>query len=145
MAAMDFNGDGKIDIAVSGLNDHTVALLLGNGDGTFVPAANRSDDIRPFGWATWHYPAFMAAGDLNGDGKPEIVTTHLFEAAVAVLRNTTILPVQLISIVSRKAHGNAGTFDVDLTNGNGIECRSGDANGDYMLVFNFANSLSSVS
>src|SRR5207302_7325532 len=119
------------------------SFLLGNGDGSFVPAATRSDDIaRPFGWATWHYPAFMAAGDLNGDGKPEIVTTHLFEAAAAVLRNTTILPVHLINAVSRKVHGAAGTFDVDSAVAD--ECRSGGANGDYTLVFNFETPIASV-
>jgi YVTN family beta-propeller protein len=48
------------------------------------------------------------------------------------------------SIVSRKTHGGAGTFDVDLTSGNGIECRGGGANGDYTLVFTFANTLTSV-
>jgi hypothetical protein len=48
------------------------------------------------------------------------------------------------SVVSRKTHGNAGTFDVDLTSGNGIECRSGGASGNYALVFTFANPLSSV-
>ena len=90
----DFNGDGKIDIAVNDLNDYSVALLLGNGDGTFVSCASRTDDFpRGFGRATWGYPAFMAAGDLNGDGKPEIVVTNLFEAAVTVLQNTTIVPV----------------------------------------------------
>jgi hypothetical protein len=54
------------------------------------------------------------------------------------------IPVQLVSVLSRKTHGSAGTFDVDLTNGNGIECRSGGANGDYTLVFTFANALTSV-
>ena len=50
-------------------------------------------------------------------------------------------PVQLVSVVSRKVHGSAGTFDVDLplTGSSGIECRSGGANGDYTLVFKFAN------
>jgi len=55
-----------------------------------------------------------------------------------------IAPVQLVNVVSRKAHGRAGTFDIDLTNGNGIECRSGGANGDYTLVFTFANPLTNV-
>jgi hypothetical protein len=52
--------------------------------------------------------------------------------------------VQLVNAVSRKAHGGAGVFDIDLTNGNGIECRSGGPNGDYTLVFTFANPLTSV-
>ncbi len=53
-------------------------------------------------------------------------------------------PVPLISAVSRKTHGSAGTFDVDLTAGNGIECRSGGQNSDYKLVFTFANRLTNV-
>jgi uncharacterized repeat protein (TIGR03803 family) len=61
-----------------------------------------------------------------------------------VFRSGTIAPVQLLSIVSRKMHGSAGTFDIDLTNGNGIECRSGGASGDYTLVFTFANTLTTV-
>ena len=56
------------------------------------------------------------------------------------------LPVQLSSVVSRKTHGNAGTFDVGLrlTGNPGIECRSGGANSDYTLVFNFASTLINV-
>jgi hypothetical protein len=54
------------------------------------------------------------------------------------------IPVQLISVVSTKVHGSAGTFDVDLTNGSGIECRSGGANSDYTLVFAFSNALTGV-
>jgi hypothetical protein len=55
-------------------------------------------------------------------------------------------PAQLVGVVSRKTHGSAGTFDVDLPPGRdpGIECRSGGANGEYTLVFTFANPLSSV-
>jgi hypothetical protein len=47
-------------------------------------------------------------------------------------------------VVSRKAHGAAGAFDVDLTTGSGIECRSGGTNGDYTIVFSFANQLANV-
>jgi hypothetical protein len=43
------------------------------------------------------------------------------------------------SIVSRKTHGAAGTFDVDLkAPAPGIECRSGGATGDHTVVVTFA-------
>jgi FG-GAP-like repeat len=35
VAVGDFNGDGKLDLAVTNLDDNTVSILLGNGDGTF--------------------------------------------------------------------------------------------------------------
>jgi hypothetical protein len=58
----------------------------------------------------------------------------------------TVEAVRLTSAVSRKTHGSAGTFDIDLplTGSSGIECRSGGPNGDYTLVFTFADPLTSV-
>jgi hypothetical protein len=55
-------------------------------------------------------------------------------------------PVQVTSVVSRKTHGDAGTFDVDLptTGAHGIECRSGGANNEYTVIFTFSNALDSV-
>ena len=56
--------------------------------------------------------------------------------------NNSCAPVPtLVSAVSRKVHGAAGTFDVSLVpedqNG-GIECRSGSAPGSYQVVMSFA-------
>jgi hypothetical protein len=44
---------------------------------------------------------------------------------------------------SRKVHGSAGTFDIDLplTGNVGIECRSGGATNDYEMIITFANSV----
>ena len=63
-----------------------------------------------------------------------------------VRRVEAIGPVMLQNVVSRKAHGGAGVFDIDLPLAGtpGIECRSGGATGDYTLVFNFANPLTNV-
>ena len=54
--------------------------------------------------------------------------------------------LQLNSVASRKTHGGAGTFDIDLgLSATSTECRSGGGSGDYTMVFTFATDLSSVS
>jgi hypothetical protein len=52
----------------------------------------------------------------------------------------------LLGVVSRKTHGSAGTFDIDLplTGNAGVECRSGGTNNDYSLVFTFHRNLVGV-
>jgi len=55
----------------------------------------------------------------------------------------TCVPVQLTDAVSRKTHGAAGTFDVELplSGSVGIECRSGGASGNHTFVFTFTNNV----
>ncbi len=55
--------------------------------------------------------------------------------------------LKLTNVVSRKIHGSAGQFDVDLplTGTPGIECRSGGAGGDYTLIFTFVNNTTVTS
>jgi hypothetical protein len=50
-------------------------------------------------------------------------------------------PLQLTSVVSRKTHGAAGDFDVDLplTGNAGVECRS--TGGNHTFVFTFTNDV----
>ncbi len=62
--AADFNGDGKPDLAGSGLN--AASVMLGNSDGTFRPKTDF-----PVGVQTQD----VAAGDFNGDGKTDLVIT----------------------------------------------------------------------
>jgi hypothetical protein len=63
LAAGDFNGDGKLDLAVVNWAWHDIAVLLGNGDGTFQPEKL----IEP-----GDYPDRLVAGDFNGDGKTDL-------------------------------------------------------------------------
>jgi hypothetical protein len=63
----DFNGDGKVDIAIAAASGTSspgpVGVLLGNGDGTFQPA------ITSTGVSS---PVAIVAGDFNGDGKLDL-------------------------------------------------------------------------
>ena len=67
-------------------------------------------------------------------------------ASVAVALGSCSTAVPLISVISRKAHAEAGTFDIPipLTGAPGVECRGGDGSNDHTLVFTFANPLTSV-
>ncbi|HTU41221.1 MAG TPA: VCBS repeat-containing protein [Candidatus Aquilonibacter sp.] len=60
----DFDGDGKLDVAVPGT---VIAVLLGNGNGTVGPEADY-----PGGG---HLGLGAAVADLNGDGKLDIITS----------------------------------------------------------------------
>jgi hypothetical protein len=76
-----------------------------------------------------------AIGRYSGKNSSQTLTLHYAP-----------VPLAPTSVVSRKVHGSAGPFDVDLplTGSPGIECRSGGANGDYTLVFTFANPLANI-
>src|SRR6185437_29182 len=59
----DFNGDGKVDLAVLNTGSNNVSILLGNGDGTFQAAKNFDAGDNPSG---------IFVRDFNGDGKLDL-------------------------------------------------------------------------
>jgi hypothetical protein len=85
IAVGDFNGDNSLDVAVSVLSTPTtnegVAILLNNGAGAFLPPV-----IYSVG-GTLVDPKYVLCGDLNGDGKLDIVTGNVNRGTVSVLLN----------------------------------------------------------
>jgi hypothetical protein len=125
IVAGDFNGDGSPDLATLShcadgqCHNGSLSVLLGNGDGSFQPAVTY-----PIGVTA----GTIAAGDLNGDGKLDLVASSESSRFISVFIG----------------HGD-GSFDpgVNYSTGpqnlpNGVAL--GDLNGDQKLDVIVANS-----
>jgi hypothetical protein len=79
----DFNGDGKLDLAVRFTFRNTIAVLLGNGDGSLQApvyyAVGRSSG-RPYGAGD-----ILVAGDFTGNGHLDLATANSGSNDVSVL------------------------------------------------------------
>lgn len=78
VAVADFNGDGKLDLAVANGNNGTVTILLGNGDGTFTQATGSPITVGDT-------PDALAIGDFLGNGKLDIAVANLGDGTVTLL------------------------------------------------------------
>jgi hypothetical protein len=82
VAIGDLNGDGFQDlVTANGPADgssSSVSVLINGGDGTFLTR---------LGYATGFGPFSVAIGDLNGDGKPDVVTANQVASSISVFVN----------------------------------------------------------
>ena len=150
VAVADFNGDGNPDLAVSNLGPGTgasagvLSLLLGNGDGTFQPAAT-------FG-SGGNLALSISTGYFIGNGQPDIAVVNqcpssgsCTNSVVGVLANIAS-PFQLvasstalISSANPAGAGQAVTMTAILTPGFG----SGTPTGS-VTFYDGATALSTV-
>jgi fibronectin type 3 domain-containing protein len=84
VATGDFNGDGKVDLAITNESDNSVSILLGNGDGTF--------QAPPLEFTTASGATGVAAGDFNGDGRLDVAVAGF---AVSIMRQRPEPPTNL--------------------------------------------------
>ncbi len=133
VAIQDLNGDGRLDLAISNecnptdCDYGTVTVLLGKGDSTFEPAMTYKSGGFERGPEDAVAPS-IAIGDVNGDGKPDLVVTS--ECAG---RNTgdAICPQGAVSVLLGNGDGTFQPAAVYSAGGDWTSSLAlGDVNGD---------------
>ncbi len=116
VAEGDFNGDGKVDLAIANSNSQTVSILLGTGTGTFGAKTDFDTGNSPFS---------VTVGDFNDDGKLDLAVGNQGSNTVSILLGT-----------------GTGTFGAKTdfgTDGGAQGLAVGDFNGDGNLDLATAN------
>src|SRR5579871_2052853 len=76
VSTADVNGDGTQDLLIANSGTNSIAVALGNGNGTFGPQTTFAVGATPFS---------VIAADVNGDGKPDLIVANYGAGTVSIL------------------------------------------------------------
>ena len=133
MAVGDLNGDGQPDLAVANQGDGTVSVLL---DIT-TPGSSVASFTAQQVFAVGGSPVAVVLGDVNGDGKRDILVANSVSNTVSVLVNTTAPGSSIPSFASQQTVAT-GSTPVSLALGD----FNGDGQPDLVVANSGSNTLS---
>jgi hypothetical protein len=81
----DLDGDGKPDLIVANGDSNTVTIYHNNSS----PGTIAFTEVASFTMGANGYPIGVAAGDLDGDGKPDIVISNYYTQTLSFYRNAS--------------------------------------------------------
>ena len=117
VALGDIDGDGRLDIVVIGAASNAVRVFSGQAGGTFaaVYTSYPTPGNRGFGF----HPRCLKLGDVNGDGRLDVVVTNTASSSVSVLLG-----------LASGGLAPAATYMLDQAGNTPTALALGDVNGD---------------
>jgi hypothetical protein len=113
----DFNGDGKMDLAISNGGDNTIYVYLGNGDGTFA--------IPEVLYTNGQSPVWLAAAQLRASGHLDLIAVDRDSNQVEVFSGNGDGTFQPQSIVATLNQTPTHILARDFNNGGHIDLAVG--------------------
>src|ERR1700733_7762892 len=124
IATGDFNGDGKLDLAVVNRSDNAVSVYLGKTNGTFS---------LPVNYPTGPQPSSVTIGDFNADGNLDIVVTNENCTTIPKLNGALDCGSASVSVLLGNGDGTFQPHQDFPTGMRPLSVKAADLNGDGKL------------
>jgi hypothetical protein len=139
ISAGDIDGDGKNDLFIvnSGNSSGAYAILRNTSTGSNISFANTE-------FLTGGLPSFGSLGDMDGDGKPDLLLGDLYSNNISIFKNLSTVgsisfaPVQYYSVLN---HRIMAIGDLDGDHKPDIVLSTGQSDGGLKVLRNKANEL----
>jgi hypothetical protein len=82
----DIDGDGKPDLASTNYGSNTISIYRNTSTSGSLNAGSFSTKVD---FTTGSIPVGIAIGDMDGDGKPDLVVTNYGSSTISIYRNTS--------------------------------------------------------
>jgi FG-GAP-like repeat/IPT/TIG domain len=132
VAISDLDGDGKPDMAVTNYTSLSISVLHNTSTQGIIDLSSFAEKVN---FATGDGPYSIAVGDLDGDGKPDLVVPNSNTGNLSVLRNVSVTGIIDASSFANEVEFNVGNHPVSIS--------IGDLDGDGKPDLATANQYSS--
>ncbi len=144
IAVADFDGDGKTDIATASSQNSLVSVFRNQA---VTGVINNSSLSSPLTYIVGQGPVFLITGDVDGDGKKDLITGNYTGSNISILRNTgSVGSINFASAINYTVGSNCVEVIFEDFDGDGIKdianCNFGV---NYVSVHRNISTLGNVS